>query len=163
MSGSRTRTVDFEDPEALVDSARGRLGIDVLRDLCTGRAPAAPIQVTLGFDLLEVQDGFARFQSTPGEHLYGATGTVHSGVVATLLDAAMAAAVMTTLDAVTSYTTTNLNVHVTRSISIRTGRILVEGWVVHRGSRLVTAEARLNDEQNRLLAHGTGTYSLGER
>jgi uncharacterized protein (TIGR00369 family) len=163
MSGSRTRTVDFEDPEALVDSARGRLGIDVLRDLCTGRAPAAPIQVTLGFDLVEVQDGFARLQSTPGEHLYGATGTVHSGVVATLLDAAMAAAVMTTLDAVTSYTTTNLNVHVTRSISLRTGRILVEGWVVHRGSRLVTAEARINDEQNRLLAHGTGTYSLGER
>lgn len=95
--------------------------------------------------------------------MFGATGAVHGGVAATLLDSAMGAAVMTTLDEVTSYATANLNVHLTRSISLRTGRILAEGWVVHRGSRLVTAEARLNDEQGRLLAHGSATYSLGER
>jgi uncharacterized protein (TIGR00369 family) len=163
MNGSRTRTVDFEDPAALVEAARGKAGIELLRELCSGRSPAAPIQATLGFDLVEVQDGFARFQATPGEHLFGATGAVHGGVAATLLDSAMGAAVMTTLDAVTSYATANLNVHLTRSISLRTGRVVAEGWVVHRGSRLVTAEARLNDEQGRLLSHGSATYSLSQR
>jgi uncharacterized protein (TIGR00369 family) len=163
MSGTRTRTVDFENPAALLAAARGKAGIDVLRELSAGKVPAAPIQVTLGFDLVDVQDGFARFQCIPGEHLFGATGAVHGGVTATLLDSAMGAAVMTTLDAATAYATANLNVHLTRSISLRTGRMIVEGWVVHRGSRLVTAEARLHDEQGRLLAHGTATYSLTER
>jgi uncharacterized protein (TIGR00369 family) len=163
MSGTRTRTVDFEDPAALLAAAQGKLGIDVLRELSSGKAPAAPIQVTLGFDLVDVQDGFASFQCIPGEHLFGATGAVHGGVAATLLDSAMGAAVMTTLDAATGYATANLNLHLTRSISLRTGRMIVEGWVVHRGSRLVTAEARLNDEQGRLLAHGTATYLLTER
>lgn len=65
MTGLRTRTVDFEDPAALVEAARGKLGIDLLRELCSGKSPAAPIQATLGFDLVEVQDGFARFQATP--------------------------------------------------------------------------------------------------
>ena len=163
MSGTRTRTVDFEGPAALLAAARDKAGIDVLRELSSGKLPAAPIQVTLGFDLVEVQDGVAKFQCIPGEHLFGATGAVHGGVTATLLDSAMSAAVMTTLDAATGHATANLNVHLTRSISLRTGRMIVEGWVVHRASRLVTAEARLNDEQGRLLAHGTATYALTER
>lgn len=163
MKGSRTRTVDFEDPAALLAAAQGRPGIEVLRELSLGKVPAAPIQATLGFDLVDVQDGFAAFQCTPGEHLFGPTGAVHGGIAATLLDSAMGAAVMTTLDGATSYATANLNVHLTRSISLRTGRIVAEGWVVHRGSRLVTAEARLNDAQGRLLAHGSATYSLTDR
>ncbi len=31
---------------------------------------------------------------------------------------------------------------------------------MHRGSRLVTAEGRLTDEQGRLLAHGSATFAL---
>lgn len=163
MSGTRTRTVHFEDPALLLAAAQGKTGIELLRQLSAGKVPAAPIQTTIGFDLVDVQDGFARFQATPGEHLFGATGVVHGGVVASLLDAAMGAAVMTTLDALSSYAAVGLNVHFTRSLTLRTGRVLAEGWVVHRGSRLVTAEARLNDGQARLLAHGSGTYSLTER
>jgi acyl-coenzyme A thioesterase PaaI-like protein len=75
----------------------------------------------------------------------------------------MSAAVMTTLDAATGHTTAMLTVHLTRAITARTAKVSAEGWVVHRGSRLVTAEARLNDEQGRLLGHGSGTYSLNER
>jgi uncharacterized protein (TIGR00369 family) len=139
-------------------------GLELLRDVVAGKAKPAPIQATLGFDLVEVSDGFAKYQlKTPDERLYGSMNAVHSGVAATLLDAAMGAAVMTTLDAQTGSSTVGLNVHLTRAITSRAGKLLVEGWVVHRGSRLVTAEARLNDDQGRLLAHGSATYALVER
>ncbi len=163
MAGKRTRTVEFDDPSAAASAAAGKTGMELLRDVIERKAPPAPIQATLGMELVEVSDGFAKLQLEPGEHLYGSFNAVHGGVTSTLLDAAMGAAVLTTLDAATGCSTVSLSVHFTRGITARLARVVVQGWVVHRGSRLVTAEARLVDEQGRLLGHGSGTYSLTER
>jgi uncharacterized protein (TIGR00369 family) len=163
MLGTRTRTTEFDDPTLTAAAAAGKPGIEFLRDVIAGKVPPAPVQATLGFELVEVEDGFAKLHMVPGEHLYGALNAVHGGVAATLLDAAMGSAVMTTLDAVTAGSPVALTVHFTRSISSRTAKVVAEGWVVHRGSRLVTAEARINDGQGRLLAHGSATYALAER
>jgi uncharacterized protein (TIGR00369 family) len=163
MGEKRTRSVEFEEPSATASGAIGKTGIEFLREVIAARIPAAPLQATLGFVLLEATDGFAKFELLPGEHLYGPLGAVHGGVAATLLDSAMGAAVITTLDTATGCSTASLSVHFTRPITARTLKVLAEGWVVHRGSRLVTAEGRLNDEQGRLLAHGSATLSLSER
>jgi uncharacterized protein (TIGR00369 family) len=163
MSGTRTRTIEFQDPGLTASGALGKTGIEFLREIIAGRVPPAPLQATLGFALTEVQDGFARFELLPGEHLFNPMNAVHGGVSATLLDSAMGAAVMTTLNAVTSYTTVTLTVHLTRPITLRTSKVIAEGWVVHRGSRLVTAEGRLNDGEGRLMAHGSATCAISER
>jgi uncharacterized protein (TIGR00369 family) len=163
MRGTRTRTTEFNEPSLTAAAAAGKPGIEFLRELIAGKAPAAPIQVTLGFELVEVSDGFAKLQLTPGEHLFGALNAIHGGVSSTLLDSAMGSAVMTTLDAVTAGSTVALTVHLTRTMTLRTTKVVAEGWVVHRGSRLVTAEGRINDDQGRLIAHGSATYALSER
>jgi uncharacterized protein (TIGR00369 family) len=67
----------------------------------------------------------------------------------------MGAAVHRTLDARHAYATCDVHVHLTRAITARTGPIVAEGRVVHRGSRVITAEARLTDEAGKLLAHAT--------
>lgn len=163
MGGKRTRMTRFDDPTAAAAATAGKSGLAILQEIIAGRAPPAPIQSTLGMELVEAGDGVAKLQLEPGEHLYGSFSVVHGGVTATLLDAAMGAAVLTTLDATTSASTTALSVHFTRAVTSRQLRVTADGWVVHRGSRLVTAEARLTDEQGRLLAHGSGTYSVVER
>jgi uncharacterized protein (TIGR00369 family) len=163
MGGKRTRTVEFDDPQLTATGGVGKSGIEFLRELIAGTVPAAPLQATLGLQLMEVSDGFARFELTPGEHLYNLVGVVSGGVSGAILDAAMGGAVMTTLDAATGYTTATLTTHLTRAINARTVKVTAEGWVVHRGSRLVTAEGRLTDEQGRLLAHGSATCALVER
>lgn len=163
MRRTRTRTTDFDDPSLTAAAAVGKPGIEFLRELINGDAPPAPIQATLGFSLVEVTDGFAKAELVPGEHLYGAFNVVHGGVASTLLDSTMAAAVVTTLDALTLASTATITVHLTRPITVRMTKLLCEGWVVHRGSRLVTSEGRLNDEQGRLLAHASATYALTPR
>ena len=163
MRGTRTRTIEFEDPSLTADGAVGKPGIAFLRELLAGEIPAAPIQTTLGFELVEVNDGFTKAELIPGEHLYSAFNAVHGGVVATLLDSVMTAAAVTTLDALTVCTTATLTVHLTRTLTMRTSKVVAEGWVVHRGSRLVTTEGRINDDQGRLLAHGSATYALAAR
>jgi uncharacterized protein (TIGR00369 family) len=66
--------------------------------------------------------------------------------------------VHTTLPAGVGYTSLELKVNFTRPITTETGRVLCEGRVMHRGSRVATAEARLTAaESGKLLAHGTTT------
>jgi len=144
-------------------ASQGKPGIELLLEAITGKLPTGPLLAALGCQLTEVRDGFARFDLVPSEQLHSPTHAVHGGVPSTLLDAAMGAAVLTTLDGVSGYTTATMTVHVTRAITPRTLKLIAEGWVVHRGSRLVTAEGRLSDEQGRLLAHGSATCALTER
>jgi uncharacterized protein (TIGR00369 family) len=84
-------------------------------------------------------------------------GAVHGGVISTLLDSALPCAVHTTLPADTGYTTAELKVNFVRPVVIGTGRLRAEGRVIHTGSRLATAEARLTDSAGKLYAHAVGT------
>lgn len=163
MSERRTRTTSFDDPAETVKGAEGRTGMAFLQAILSGEVPRAPIQATLGFELLSVGDGEARFGCTPGEHLYNPMGGVHGGGACTLLDSAMGSAVMTTLDEKSGYTTAALTVQLTRPITAATGPIVAEGRVVHRGARVVTAEGRLIDGRGRVLAHGSTTCVVVER
>jgi uncharacterized protein (TIGR00369 family) len=132
-------------------------GLEAMHAIKAGDAPAAPIGELLGFDLVEVGEGHASFELAPAERHYNPLGTVHGGIHATLLDSAMGCAVHTTLAEGEAYTTLELKVNFVRAITEATGRVLATGSVIHRGGRVATAEARLVDEDGRLLAHGTST------
>lgn len=144
-------------------AAAGRTGLAFLRAIRDGTIAPAPIQATLGFDLTTVEDGVVRFRLVPGEHLYNPMATVHGGIACVLLDSAMSSAVLTQLDERTAYTTVELSVHLTRTIRADSGEIVAEGRVLHRGSRIATAEGKLLDAQGKLLAHATATCLLIDR
>jgi uncharacterized protein (TIGR00369 family) len=140
-----------------------RTGLELLRAIADGTLPQAPISATVNFRIVAADEGFARFRGEPGPHLYNPMGTVHGGWTCTLLDSALGSAVMSTLDADTGYTTTQLSIYLTGSIDAQTGPVTAEGRIVQRGKRVATAEARLTDERGRLLAHGTTSCLLIER
>ena len=159
----RTRTITWDDPLATAGAAKGRKGIDLLREILRGAVPPAPIQRTLGFDFVSAEEGVVRFRLVPNESHYNPMNAVHGGVACVLLDSAMGCATMSVLDEKTGYATTHIGVHLTRPITKDTGPIAAEGRVVHRGGRVVTSEGRLTDEQGRLLAHATCSCLLLER
>jgi uncharacterized protein (TIGR00369 family) len=132
-------------------------GLEAMHAIADGNAPVAPISELVGFDLVEVGEGRASFELDPAQRHYNPLGTVHGGIVATLLDSAMGCAVHTTLGEGEAYTTLELKVNFVRAITEATGRVLAAGSVIHRGGRVATADARLTDESGRLLAHATST------
>lgn len=133
-------------------------GLEQMEAIRNGRIDRAPIQGTLGFDLVEVGDSHAVFSCVPGEQHLNPAGTVHGGLAATLLDSAMGCAVHTTLPEGGAYGTLEMKVNLVRAITPATGEIRSEGTVVHRGSQVATAEARLvRAEDGKLLAHATCT------
>ena len=156
-AGARQRAVRWDDQAASVEAA-GRLpGREFLEAIRDGRLPPAPVSQLVGFTLTEVDAGRAVFECEPSEAQYNPIGSVHGGVISTLLDSALSCAVHTTLPAGTGYTTAELKVNFVRPIVVATGRLRAEGRVIHVGSRLATAEARLTDAAGKLLAHAVGT------
>ncbi len=157
MTSPRTRTVTWQDPALLLEGANGKTGLQLLTAIVRGELPQAPIGHTLDFRLVHAEDGLARFEGETGEHQYNPMGTVHGGWTSTLLDSAMGSAVMSTLDEKTAYTTLQLGIHLTKAITKDTGKVIAEGRVLQRGSRVATAEGSLRNAAGDLLAHGTTT------
>lgn len=157
MTTSRERTITWEDPSISAAQVGREPGLAMLEAVRDGRIPPPPIAGTMGFDLDLVEDGRAVFSLEPGEHHYNPIGSVHGGVFATLLDSAAGCAVHSTLPAGVGYTSVDLNVKFLRGMSAGTGRVTCEGRVVHRGRRVVLAEATLTDGAGRLLATATSS------
>ncbi|SFF66184.1 uncharacterized domain 1-containing protein [Actinacidiphila alni] len=153
----RSRTFTWEDPAALAAAGRTMAGLDFLRACLDGTYPAPPIMKLVDGTLEEVGPGRAVFALEPGEDHYNPIGTVHGGVISTLLDSAAGCAVHSTLEAGTGYTSLDLAIKFLRPVTVETGKIRAVGAVLNRGRRTALAEARLYDAEDRLLAHATSS------
>ncbi|MFF5986847.1 PaaI family thioesterase [Prauserella flavalba] len=136
-------------------------GLETLRALLRGDLPPAGIGKTLDFRLVDVGDGWAVFEGGTGEHLYNPAQTVHGGYFATLLDSALACAVMSKLPEGRTYTTVQLNVNLLRPATAATGTLRATANAVHVGRTIGTAEARLEGvDDGKLYAHATTTCAI---
>jgi uncharacterized protein (TIGR00369 family) len=151
-----SRTTTWSDPLELAQRARQHSGIDFLQWLIDERK-GVPIGVTLGFSLVEVDDGVAVFQAEAGPWAYNPIGSVHGGWYSAVLDAPLGCALQTTLPAGVGYTTLEIKVNVVRAVRPDTGVLRAVGRLVHRGSRTAVTEARMEDREGRLYAHATST------
>ena len=135
-------------------------GLAVLRAIAAGELPGPGMGKTMGFRLVEVDEGRAVFEGTPGRQLLNPLGSVHGGFALTLIDSACGCAVHSELGAGVGYTTVETKVNFTRAIDPEGGPVRCEGRVLSRGRTIATADAYLRDESGRLLAHGTSTLIL---
>jgi uncharacterized protein (TIGR00369 family) len=132
-------------------------GLDVMLAMLRGEIPYPTIAQTLDFMLIEVSEGRAVFQGTPGAAHCNPMGSIHGGWYATLLDSALGCAVHTLMPPGRGYTTAELGVNLVRAIGPKASRVRAEGKVIHCGRQLATAEARLVGPDGTLYAHATTT------
>ena len=135
-------------------------GLEVLSAMVAGKLPVPPIGGLMGFRLVEVDEGRAVFEGTPGPNLLNPLGAVHGGYALALIDSACGCAVHTSLDAGVGYTTVETKVNFTRPIDPNGGPIRCEGRVLSRGRSIATSEAYLRSAEGKLLAHGTSTLII---
>jgi len=157
MADERTRTYTWEDPFALRDAMAGRSGLELMQLMASGEIAPPPIAKTLDFRLVEAATGKAVFECEPAEFHYNPIGIVHAGLAMTLMDSAMGLAFVTTLDEPVGWTTLEVKSNFTRALTVDTGVVRCTGTIVHPGRTVATTEARIEDAQGRLCAHGTST------
>lgn len=146
----------------LLDQVIGMNGMQIMQAILSGKLHYPPIAQTLDFMLIEVSDGRAVFQGTPGMAHLNPMGTVHGGWFATLLDSAVACAIQTKIPAGRAYTTTELSMNIVRALTPKVQRVRAEGNVLHCGRQLATAEGKLYGPDGTLYAHATTTCLVFE-
>jgi uncharacterized protein (TIGR00369 family) len=141
----------------------GLTGLEFVQGLVTGRLPLNTMARTLGYDIVEAADGRVVVTAIPNAEHLNPHGTVHGGLVATLLDSCMGLAVQTMLGEGVGSTTLEFKISLLRPVTPETGLIRAEGVAMSGGRRVGTAEGRVTDGGGRLLAHGTTTCLIFER
>lgn len=133
-------------------------GLELIRWVQTERPTDVPsIDRLLGLRFDEVDHGRVVISLKTRPDFANPLGTVHGGIAATLLDSVMGCAVHTTLPAGVGYTTLELKVNYIRAASTNGQTLTATGNVIHCGRRTATAEGKVLDEHDRLIAHATCT------
>jgi uncharacterized protein (TIGR00369 family) len=135
-------------------------GYEQLMAIGEGLLPPAPIAATLGLENFGGERGSISVELVPEQRHYNPLGSVHGGVISTLLDTAAGCSVHSVLAAGEMYTSLDLTVKFLRAVTVDSGRLRAVGTVVQRGRRTALAEAQLFDESGRLVAHATSSCMI---
>jgi len=153
----RERTFAWTDPKLTADASRGMAGLDLLAGMRDGTIPGAPIAALVGLSIAEVEAGRIVMCLTPAEYHYNPIGSMHGGILATLLDSVMGCAVHSTLPRGRAYTSLEIKVNYVRAVTNESGELSAEGKVVHAGRRSAVAEGKVVDAKGRLCATASTT------
>jgi acyl-CoA thioesterase len=117
-----------------------------------------PFADLLGMRVKSVGEGRARFElAVEAKHL-NPTGTLHGGVIYSLADSAMGAALFSQLDPGEQCATLEIKMNYLASVS--GGAISADAVVVQRTKRIGVIEAKVFGEADRLIALATGTFYI---
>jgi uncharacterized protein (TIGR00369 family) len=157
---NRSRTYTWDDPSITAALAGRRPGLELLRAMGAGELPPPPILALVDVERMTADEGRVVFWLRPQEFHYNPIGSVHGGIIATLLDSAAGCSVHSTLPAGVGYTTLDLTIKYLRPVSVQSGLLRAEGAVLSKGRRTALAQAQLFDEAEALVAHATSSCLL---
>jgi uncharacterized protein (TIGR00369 family) len=162
QDGTRTRTYSWTDPAQHAAVLATTSGLDLMRKMMAGELPPPPIMNLIDMAGMEVEEGSVTFYLDPQEFHYNPLGSMHGGVISTLLDSAAACSLHSTLPAGVGYTSLDLNVKFLRAVTVGSGRLKCQGSVLQKGRRTALTEARLTDTGGRLVAHAMSSCMIFE-
>ena len=130
-------------------------GLEFMEKIKLGELPGAPIAKTLNYDLISVSLGQVIFRGAPKFDSMNPVGSVHGGWYGTLLDSAMACAVMTKIPKGSFYTTLEYKINIVKAIPIGM-EIDAIGLVTHFGRSTGTADGKIIGTKDKIL-YATGS------
>ena len=130
-------------------------GLEFMEKIKLGELPGAPIAKTLNYDLISVSLGQVIFRGAPKFDSMNPVGSVHGGWYGTLLDSAMACAVMTKIPKGSFYTTLEYKINIVKAIPIGM-EIDAIGLVTHSGRSTGTADGKIIGTKDKIL-YATGS------
>jgi uncharacterized protein (TIGR00369 family) len=110
------------------------------------------------WQFLSTQDGRAEMSWKPTPDMANPFGSVHGGIIATVIDESTGAALMPLIET-PSAPTVSLNVEFLHPVSVG-GTYTVVSDVVRRGRAMAIVDARILDEEGKMLVRGTSYFQI---
>jgi uncharacterized protein (TIGR00369 family) len=116
-----------------------------------------PFLKLIGMELVDLKTGEAIVRLKMRDELRQPQGLLHGGATASVIDTAMAFAVVTCLAENEKASTVDLTVHYLRPVT--EGAIVCTAKIVKAGKRLLTVSAEVVNDQEKLIATALSTYT----
>ncbi|MBG6107132.1 PaaI family thioesterase [Frigoribacterium sp. CG_9.8] len=156
----RSRTVTWENPLVGAALAKTMSGLEYMQGLLDGSIPAPPIVNLMNMRPVAVEVGKVTFTCDPNESHYNPIGSVHGGLVCTLLDSVLGCAVHTTLPKGQGYTSLEIKISYLRPVMADTGQLTAVGIATKPGSRAAFADGTVHDSNGKLIATASSTLLI---
>lgn len=160
MSIRRSRVVEWDDPTSTAAAGASMDGLDFVRAVMDHAVPTAPMHELMRIAIVSAEFGQVVFTCTPDESAYNAIGSVHGGLICTLLDAVIGGATHTTLAKGQGFSSIEIKVSYLKGVQQSSGLLTATGKVVKSGSRVAFAEAAVTDSAGALVATASSTLLI---
>ena len=123
------------------------------------KVPLSPYLELLGVEIIEIKYPRARLTLTWAEKLTNPMGTLHGGIIATMVDAVLGFVLLNKED-VQAIATVELKVNYFRAV--KKGKIVATGEVVYQKGSTAFGQTRIQQGEE-LVALGSATYKLSKK
>jgi uncharacterized protein (TIGR00369 family) len=135
-------------------------GLEQIRALVAGRAPAPPVARLTGRRLVDASAGSATCTLPATAWALGPRGVVHPGLLAFVADGAAIATVVSALPPRVLCTTAELSLTFLGPPPPAGGVVTARGELMHLDDVMALVEIHVRDANDRLVAHGTSRCSV---
>jgi uncharacterized protein (TIGR00369 family) len=132
------------------------------REIMRSRRDPSTYYAYLGMSLEGLGEGTSRFVMTAAPHFLNAGGVVHGGALASIADAAIAAALATLVDPEREIMAT-VEMKINYIAPVRGGDILCEAQIIQRGRSVAVGESSVYDGEGKLVAKAMATFMVKEK
>jgi len=156
----RSRTVTWHDPAPTTAIGLSMAGLDYLKAMLDGSLPGPPMAALMQCDLVSADHGRVVFSCRPDESAYNPIGSVHGGLVCTLLDSVLGCALHSTLPPGKGYTSVEIKVNYLKAVRLSSGLLTATGTVVKSGARVGFTEGQVTDAEGAVVATASSTLLI---
>ena len=121
--------------------------------------PFNPFGALIGLSFSECENGYSRCSLEVAEKLLNPHKVLHGGVVYSLADTGMGAALYTDLD--DDELCATVEIKIAYFAAVTSGTITCETKVIHRSKRIAALESEIRND-GRLTAKAMGTFSVSK-
>lgn len=152
--------VNWTDPGEIGSQWMQLDGREFLERIGRGEIPLPPILSVLDISEGSVGDGWIEFSMRPQGFMLNLAGTVHGGVLATLIDSALTCALVTRLPKGMACTTIDLQMRFFRPAHLSAERLTARGEIVNISKSFGTTMGEVRDAKDRLILHATSSLVI---
>jgi len=146
-------------PQVVWDETKG---LELIRSWRSGERAASPSCALLGLRFVDVEEKTVTAAAPASLWFTTGFGTFYGGALTAFADAAMNAAVTTTLPPGASFGTLDLKVHFLRPVTPDGRDLSVRATVEQRGRTIAVSTARIDDADGKRVAMATSSAMISE-
>ncbi len=155
-----TLNVDYADPGPIRRSWTQLSGREFLELIGEGRIALPPILAVLDITAGAVGDGVIEFAMRPHDYMMNLAGTIHGGVLATLVDSALTCALVTKLPQGMGCVSIDLQMRFFRPARMSSELLTARAEVLNAGKTLGATQGEIRDANGRLIVHATSSLAI---